>query len=277
MTDPTRIWFSYADMAWISGPAEGDGVEFVRADLFDALQCEVDRLRIGAARQNEEICQSFGKALGYPWYRDDQQNFPGTTDADGVCVGEHVAETLGAEAAAAIARLKAELEAMQSDFDRIKATDLYVTVNELSVARFELSAAQGEVDRLKAELADARTTALEEAAAVCEGVAAESRHSASLDTSDLGVQYDLGMMDGADMCRDRLRALQVAPTAPSPANPQSDSGEQTRGSTGPLSGSQGLSYEPCPDCYGFYPELETCETCGGTGIAAGHYSGSQTP
>lgn len=46
-----------------------------------------------------EICQTLGKVLGYPLFKDDQKNFPGATEADGVCVGEHIAETLAMEAA----------------------------------------------------------------------------------------------------------------------------------------------------------------------------------
>ena len=51
------------------------------------------------AKQNQEIEQVCGKALGYPWFKDDQKNFPGATEADGVCVGEHVANTIVAELA----------------------------------------------------------------------------------------------------------------------------------------------------------------------------------
>jgi len=46
-----------------------------------------------------EVEQVLGKALGYPKYSDDQKNFPGTTEKDGVCVGEHVPESLLSEAA----------------------------------------------------------------------------------------------------------------------------------------------------------------------------------
>jgi hypothetical protein len=49
-----------------------------------------------------EVEQVLGKALGYPRYSDDQKNFPGTTEADGVCVGENVPESLLSEAAAKI-------------------------------------------------------------------------------------------------------------------------------------------------------------------------------
>lgn len=58
-----------------------------------------DRMKVAASRSNEEVCQSLGKALGYPWFKDDQANFPGSTEANGVCVGEHVAESIANEAA----------------------------------------------------------------------------------------------------------------------------------------------------------------------------------
>ncbi|MBB4799707.1 hypothetical protein HNP32_003467 [Brevundimonas bullata] len=64
-----------------------------------ALRGEVDRLRTAVSKSNEEICQSLGKALGYPWFKDDQANFPGSTETDGVCVGDHVAESIADEAA----------------------------------------------------------------------------------------------------------------------------------------------------------------------------------
>jgi len=47
----------------------------------------------------DQIQQELGKALGYPWFKDDQRNFPGADEENGVCIGEHVAETLAAEAA----------------------------------------------------------------------------------------------------------------------------------------------------------------------------------
>lgn len=46
-----------------------------------------------------EVEQVLGKALGYPWFKDDQENFPGSTEKDGVCIGDHVAETILEEAA----------------------------------------------------------------------------------------------------------------------------------------------------------------------------------
>jgi len=77
----------------------------------EELIAEVERLRGALSKQNAEIEQTLGKALGYPWFKDDQKNFPGATEADGVCVGEHVAESLAAEAAAKITNLRAATSA----------------------------------------------------------------------------------------------------------------------------------------------------------------------
>lgn len=63
------------------------------------------------ARYDDEICQTLGAALGYPLYCDDQKNFPGATEADGVFVGEHVAAKIAAETATALTKTKAELDA----------------------------------------------------------------------------------------------------------------------------------------------------------------------
>ena len=62
------------------------------------------------AEMNDEVCQTLGKALGYPWYKDDQKNFPGATERDGVCVGEHVAESIAMEAAQRIKTLETLVE-----------------------------------------------------------------------------------------------------------------------------------------------------------------------
>lgn len=70
------------------------------------LQGEAESLRLAATIKDQEISQILGKALGYPWLKDDQRNFPGATEADGVCVGDHVAESLATEAAARIATLE---------------------------------------------------------------------------------------------------------------------------------------------------------------------------
>ena len=62
-------------------------------------ECAIDAA-VSAYRQDMHECEQIaGRALGYPRYADDQKNFPDATDADGVCVGEHVAPTIVAELA----------------------------------------------------------------------------------------------------------------------------------------------------------------------------------
>lgn len=61
---------------------------------------------------NDEISQILGKALGYPYFCDDKKNFTEAVESDGVCVGDHVAESLAIEAAN-------RLEAAEKDAARI--------------------------------------------------------------------------------------------------------------------------------------------------------------
>lgn len=80
------------------------------------LTAEVERLtrhKDGLIKHLTFCEQIAGKALGYPWFKDDQKNFPGTTEVDGVCVGEHFGETIVEELAnshAALTRRIAVLE-----------------------------------------------------------------------------------------------------------------------------------------------------------------------
>ena len=60
---------------------------------------KIKRLYEGILKNNQEIEQTCGKVLGYPWFKDDQKNFPGATEKDGVCVGDHVGETIVSELA----------------------------------------------------------------------------------------------------------------------------------------------------------------------------------
>lgn len=87
-----------------------------QADV-DKWRDEYNRMRQLIAKQNEDISQTCGKALGYPWFKDDQNNFPGATEAQGVCVGEHVAETIAAELADAYKAAQAEIAKLQ---ERVK-------------------------------------------------------------------------------------------------------------------------------------------------------------
>jgi hypothetical protein len=78
------------------------------SDLLLAAADEIERLRLACTAMNTEVCQRLGKALGYPWFKDDQENFPGATEENGVCTGEHVAESIAAEAADWIGEVEAQ-------------------------------------------------------------------------------------------------------------------------------------------------------------------------
>ncbi len=92
------VWFS--PEAWASVVAMEGRIR--------ELEFEHERLRQAAAETGEAVEQTLGKALGYPWYKDDPVNFPEATEADGVCVGEHVPESIALEAAQRILKLEAE-------------------------------------------------------------------------------------------------------------------------------------------------------------------------
>ena len=66
---------------------------------LEQLSEKIKRLYDSILKNNQEIEQDCGKVLGYPWFKDDQKNFPGATEKDGVCVGDHVAETIVSELA----------------------------------------------------------------------------------------------------------------------------------------------------------------------------------
>lgn len=74
------------------------------------LRNELAGLRASCVKENDDICQILGKALGCPWFKDDQKNFPGATEASGVCVGDEVAASLAMGAATEIRQLRAERE-----------------------------------------------------------------------------------------------------------------------------------------------------------------------
>jgi hypothetical protein len=112
---------------WIDGvwdvmrdqPPQGDYCQRQALTPHAPAQAEIDRLRNACAQQNEEVCQVLGKALGYPWFKD---HFPDASEADGVCVSDHVAESLADEAAARIKSLEARALAAEAEVSRL--TDL---------------------------------------------------------------------------------------------------------------------------------------------------------
>ncbi len=68
-------------------------------------------------KEMEEIEQILGKALGYPWFKDDQENFPNATEADGVSVGDHTAWSLACEAADKIKEQKEEISGLHAELE----------------------------------------------------------------------------------------------------------------------------------------------------------------
>lgn len=104
------------------------------ADRIDEQAARIKVLENACSKQNEEVCQTLGQVLGYPWFCDDQQNFPGATKQDGVCVGEHVAESIAASAAKRI------------DADAKRIADLTSERDEAVLRMCEASASQGQAE-----------------------------------------------------------------------------------------------------------------------------------
>lgn len=84
------------------------------------LAAEVRSLRDGATKSNDDICQALGKALGYPWFKDDQKNFPDAIEANGICVGDHVAESMADEAARRMTDLAAENRKLREALEEVE-------------------------------------------------------------------------------------------------------------------------------------------------------------
>jgi hypothetical protein len=74
--------------------------KLISAILLKCHQSEaakIKQLELGkklSMESDNRIEQAIGKVLGYPAYKDDQKNFPNATESNGVCVGDHVAESL---------------------------------------------------------------------------------------------------------------------------------------------------------------------------------------
>lgn len=71
----------------------------------------------GIAKECREVEQHLGKALHYPWYKDDQKNFLNTTEDDGVCIGEHTPGTIAAEARNRIWLLEREVDELRKQLN----------------------------------------------------------------------------------------------------------------------------------------------------------------
>ena len=73
-----------------------------------------EKLKLEAHKKElTEVEQILGKALGYPWYADDLENFPDATEEDGVCVGDSIPASLADDAADKIASLRRERDELK--------------------------------------------------------------------------------------------------------------------------------------------------------------------
>lgn len=91
------------------GPDEKEKSD-LRAQLAEAQE-----KKEGYQHHCRECEQIAGKALGYPWFKDDPKNFPDATEEDGVCIGEHVADSIVAELATKYAEAHGKLKAAEQD------------------------------------------------------------------------------------------------------------------------------------------------------------------
>ena len=95
-------------------------------DLIDEAIAKIEKVVRAAQQELDLVEQHLGKALVFPWYKDDQKNFPGATSEHGVCVGDHVPETLAISASRRIT----ELEALIADIAKQKTTSELVNVED---------------------------------------------------------------------------------------------------------------------------------------------------
>lgn len=94
--------------------ATGDLIAAAPALARRVLELEAENARLldACVQQEREMQQVLGKALGYPYYADDQVTFPGATVEDGVCVFEDTASSLAVRVAAELARAQAGAQAV---------------------------------------------------------------------------------------------------------------------------------------------------------------------
>lgn len=97
---------------------------------------ERNRFLVNAyAKAHEEICQTAGKALGYPLLKDDQKNFPYATEADGVCVGEHVAQTIVEELAKKYEEANARIKRLEEACSLFQERSYFEAMNSWRKAK----------------------------------------------------------------------------------------------------------------------------------------------
>lgn len=108
----------------IAASQRGDKVDVLQLELkteqlhgqvanLEGQLIDLTRKEKGYARECAEVEQTLGTVLEYPRYVDDQANFPGSTEADGCCTGEHTPSTIAMEAAQKIVALKAKVNELE--------------------------------------------------------------------------------------------------------------------------------------------------------------------
>lgn len=126
------------------GACGGDGTDHVEYSLtgtpITELRADRDRLRQSYGRTCHEVEQRLGKALGYPAMG--QELFEDGRPNGDVCVGDHVPETLAAEAAERIAGLEADRGRLQAILGELWLyTDWRYTTKQLTTDQKEIWAA----------------------------------------------------------------------------------------------------------------------------------------
>jgi hypothetical protein len=95
------------------------------------LYCETKKATYDAcAKELNEVEQLLGKALNYFWYKDDQKNFPGATEKDGVCVGEHVPASIAAEAANTITHFNRTFALMSKALEQGETQPIFEAIRK---------------------------------------------------------------------------------------------------------------------------------------------------
>ncbi len=102
--DVTRVG-SWAEMA---PDFRQHHIKAIRAAYAASPAPTLSSRLVGYQRECDEVEQVLGKALGYPWFKDDQKNFPGATEENGVCIGDNVPSTIAMQAASRLASLEAD-------------------------------------------------------------------------------------------------------------------------------------------------------------------------
>jgi hypothetical protein len=140
-----------------NNPHDKEYIAAVDPQTVLGLLDRIKHLEWCLAKSNDDVCQSLGKVLGAPWFKDDQKNFPGSTEEDGVCVGEHVAETMAECASQAITALERLYRDQRQQYRETVATDLARVASNEEWFNLQLqSVLQSVDDETEANIAAAR-------------------------------------------------------------------------------------------------------------------------